>query len=352
MTSRLANGLAAVIALSLSLGSIAAANAAEKWSMATSWGGGPPLETAAKGFAEMASFLTDGEVEIEVFPAGTLGSPLKVTETVANGVAEIGHHWVGYDWGIDKTTALLGGWTGGLNAEQMQHWLYEGGGLDMWMEYKKDKFGVVSFPCGQYPREVGMHSKKRVQSVADFDGLKLRTAGAWAEISADLGVSTVILPGAEVYPALERGVIDAVEWSTPYLNKSAGFHKIAKYIILPGYHHATTVLECNVNQEAWDALSERNRKLLLLAGKLTTHKVYEETGHEDAAAYRFYEESGNEIVVVDDEVIVKTQELAQTWADKTSADAGGWFTKILDAQRAYQEQWANAYKYRDSVAPK
>ncbi|WP_282607172.1 TRAP transporter substrate-binding protein DctP [Pelagibius sp. Alg239-R121] len=325
--------------------------AAENWSMATSWGGGPPLETAAKGFAEMAAFLTNDEIKIEVFPGGTLGSPLKVTETVRNGVAEIGHHWVGYDWGIDKTTVLFGGWTGGLNAEEMIHWIYEGGGLSMWQEYKRDKFGVVSFPCGIYPREVGLHSTKKVQTIADFKGLKQRTAGAWAEISAELGVSTVILPGAEVYPALERGVIDAVEWSTPYLNKSAGFYKIAKYIVLPGYHHPTSVLECNVNAEVWDRIGERNQQLLLLAGKLTTHKVYEETGHEDASAYKFYEESGNEIVVVNDEVISKTQELAQAWADKTSGELGGWFTKILENQRAYKALWANAHKYRDTKAP-
>lgn len=340
-----------LFATAMSVAYTGAALSAEKWSMATSWGGGPPLETAAKGFAEMAKFLTNGEIEIEVFPGGTLGSPLKVTETVGNGVAEIGHHWIGYDWGVDKTTVLFGGWTGGLNAEQMTHWLNEGGGIELWEEYKREKFGVVSFPCGHYPREVGMHSTKRVQSIADFEGLKLRTAGAWAEISAELGVSAVTLPGAEVYAALERGVIDAVEWSTPYLNKSAGFHKIAKYIILPGYHHATTVLECNVNVEAWDRIGERNQKLLKLAGKLTTAKVLEETGHEDAAAYKFYEESGNEIVVVDDEVIAKSQELAQAWADKTSAELGGWFTKVLESQRAYQKLWANAHKYRDSRAP-
>jgi TRAP-type mannitol/chloroaromatic compound transport system substrate-binding protein len=336
------------IALALGVMSATATFAETKLSMATSWGGGPPMETGAKGFAEMAKFLTNGEVEIEVFPGGTLGSPLKVTETVSNGVAEVGHHWGGYDWGIDRTTVLFGGWTGGLNAEEMVHWLYEGGGADLWREYRKEKFGVVAFPCGQYPREVGLHSTKKVQSIADFNGLKQRTAGAWAEISAELGVSTVTLPGAEVYGALERGVIDAVEWSTPYLNQSAGFHKIAKYIVLPGYHHPTTVLECVVNQEAWDRIGERNQELLLLAGKLTTMKVYQETGHEDASSYKFYEESGNEIVVVDDEVIAKTQELAKAWADKNSSELGGWFAKILDNQRAYQQLWKNAGKYRDS----
>ena len=350
MISKITKGVTVAAAVGLAW-SAGAATAAEKWSMATSWGGGPPLETAAKGYAENVKFLTNGEIEIEVFPGGTLGSPLKVTESVRNGVAEIGHHWVGYDWGIDKTTVLLGGWTGGLNAEQMIHWIYEGGGMAMWQEYKKEKFDVVSFPCGIYPREVGLHSKKRVQKLEDFKGLKQRTAGAWAEISQELGVSAVILPGAEVYPALERGVIDAVEWSTLYLNKSAGFHKIAKYIIMPGYHHPTSVLECNVNKDVWARIGERNQKLLMLAGKMTTHKVYEETGHQDASAYEFYASSGNEMVVVDDEVLAKTQELAQAWADKVAKDQGGWFDKILQNQRAYQKLWSKAHQYRDSKAP-
>ena len=321
---------------------------ADKLSMATSWGGGPPLESWAKGFATLVEEMTNGEVSIEVFTAGTLGSALKVAETVKNGVAEAGHTFIGYEYGLDKTTSLFAGRPGGLNAEQMLHWLHQGGGIDLWREYRLETAGVIGLPCGNVPREGGMFSTRKVQSLKDFEGLKLRTAGAWSEISAGLGVSTVVTPGAEVYQALERGVVDAVEWSTLSLNQSSGFHKVAPYIILPGFHQSTVVLECSFNQEAWNKLSPHNQRLIEHAAYINSHRVYEETGNNDADAYAFFKQSGTEFVVVDDEVLDKSAELVVAWEDATAAELGGWFAKILDHQRAFQARWANAHEYRDS----
>ncbi len=343
-------GGAIAAALGLALGATAT-SAAEQWSMATAWPGGPVLEQAAKRAARNIEFLTNNEIMVEVFPGGTMGSPLKVTETVRNGVTEIGHSWSGYDWGIDKTSVLFAGYAGGLNAEQMFHWMYEAGGLELYQQFRLERFGVISFPCGILPREMGMHSRKRVQTLEDFKGLKLRTAGAWAEIAPGLGASTVILPGAEVYPALERGVIDAIEWAQLSINKSIGFHKIAKYLIMPGIHQPTVVIECTVNKRAWESIGERKQKLLMAAGKLTSYKFYQEVGNADAAAYDFYVSSGNEIVVLDDEVIKKARELSYEWADNVAAKEGGWFEKVLKIQRDYQMAWSNAYKYRDSLSP-
>ncbi len=336
-------------ATALAMGS---ATAQQSWSMATSWGGGPLLEMAAKPAAKNIEFLTNGEIKIQVFPGGTMGSPLKVTETVRNRVAEAGHSWVGYDWGIDKTTVLFGNFAGGLDAEQMFHWLYQGGGLELYQEFRKAEFKVFSTPCGILPREMGLHSRKKVQTLADFKGLKLRTAGAWAEIAAEMGVSTVILPGAEVYPALERGVIDAIEWAQLSINKSIGFHKIAKYLIMPGIHQPNAVTECTINLDVYNALSDRNKKLIEIAGKLISYDFYQQIGHDDTSAYDFYIESGNEIIILEEEVQKKGMELSLAWAEKVSAKQGGWFTKVWENQKAYRKAWANAYKYRDSLPPK
>ena len=323
--------------------------AATEYSMATSWGGGPVLALSAQAFADQFALLTQNKYKLTVFPGGTMGSPLKVTETVRNRVAEVGHRWNGYDWGIEKTTVLFGGYAGGLNAEEMIHWMYKGGGVELYEEFRREKFDIVEFPCGIAPREMGLHSRKRLQTLADFKGLKLRTAGAWAEIASGMGVSTVILPGAEVYPALERGVVDAIEWAQLGVNKSLGFHKIAKYMIMPGIHQPTAVLGCQFNKNIWDSMSDHDRAMAKIAGKLVSYSYYENMGHDDAYAYNFYIESGNEIVVLDQEVIDKGRELSFKWADEVSAKEGGWFTKILKIQRDYQTAWGNAWKYRDTV---
>ncbi len=340
-------GLALAAGFGLAL-SATATLAAEKLSMATSWGGGPPLESWAQGFADRVKQLTNGEVEIEVFSAGTLGSPLKVAETVKNGVADMGHTFIGYEYGRDKATVMFAGRPGELTADQMMHWLNQGGGREMWREYRMETAGVVAFPCANVPREGGMFSTRRVQSVADFDGLKLRTAGAWSEIAAGLGVATVVTPGAEVYQALERGVVDAIEWSALSLNQSSGFHKVAPYIVLPGFHQSTVVIECSINKDVWDRLSDRNKEMIALAAEMEGNRTYQEIGHKDAIAYAFFKDAGTEFVTVDDEVLAKVVELTREWEDKTAAEAGGWFAKALEAQRAYQAAWGNAHEYRDS----
>jgi TRAP-type mannitol/chloroaromatic compound transport system substrate-binding protein len=114
--------------LSASLASAVGSADAKTYKMATSWGGGPHLEDLAKGLAEKVKFLTNGEVEFEVFPGGTMGSPLKVVETVRSGVTEAGHHWSGYDWGVDKTAVLFGGYAGSMPEEYYMHWLFAGEG--------------------------------------------------------------------------------------------------------------------------------------------------------------------------------------------------------------------------------
>ena len=324
-------------------------SSAETFKMATSWPGGPHMEILAKGFAQKAEFLTNGEVRFEVFPGGTLGSPLKVTETVRSGAAPAGHHWSGHDWGVDKTAVLFGGYAGSLPEKEHLHWLFVGGGLEMWMKWRLEVHGVVGFPCGTYGDEVFMHSHKRIQTLEDFKGIKLRTSSAWAEIASTLGASTIILPGAEAHTALERGEIDAIEWVTPGINHALGFHKIAKYVILPGLHQASSSQECLFSKATWDGFTDRQKELLLLAGKMTSLDAFMTFNDEDAVALRKFQEEGNELVVVDDDFKAAKEKATNEWIDKTSKELGGWFTKVVESQRAYHEKWKTARTYRTGL---
>ncbi|MDE0056498.1 MAG: C4-dicarboxylate ABC transporter substrate-binding protein, partial [Defluviicoccus sp.] len=195
--------------------------AAEKWKMAASWGGGPLMKIGAEAVAKKIDFLTEGRVTVRVFPSGQLSKGLEVRSAVAKGVAEAGHTWMGYDWGKDKTTVLFGGYAGAMDSERMLHWIYEGGGLEMWQQFNQERFGLVSFPCFTRTAEAFLHSRKPVKTLADLKGLKFRTAGAWLAISKGLGAAPVTMPGGEVYTSLERGAIDATEWGTLYENISS-----------------------------------------------------------------------------------------------------------------------------------
>jgi len=314
--------------------------------MATSWAGGIHLEYFAKGFATNAEKLTLGKVKFQVFPAGTIGSALKVTETVQKKIAPAGHHWPGYDWGLDKASVIFGGYPGSPGVEAYLHWLYEGGAAKMWAEWRLEKFGVVAMPCGAHSDEMHMHSKKPVRTIDDLKGLKWRTAGASAEIASALGASTVILAGGEVYPALERGVVDAIEWATPAINYPLGFHKIAKYIILPGVHQPAASQECVFDKALWDGFDATTKAMIEEAAKKTTLESWMQINYQDSEALEKFKKEGVEVIRVDDGYIAAWKKATREWEDKYAATDGGWFKKALDHKRAFEARWDGAKQYR------
>jgi TRAP-type mannitol/chloroaromatic compound transport system substrate-binding protein len=314
--------------------------------MATAWSGGPLMDIGAKAFAERLEFFSGGRMKVQVFPGGALGNALKVSETVKNGIAEMGHTWMGYDWGADPTTVAFGGYAGSFNSEYMLHWMYEAGGTEMQMQFRDEKFGIISMPLFIRTAEVFLHSRKPVKTLDDLKGLKLRTAGAWIEMSKELGAAPVTTPGGEIYPALERGVIDATEWGTLWENISPGFYKVAKYLIIPGVHQPTAPFELCINKDVWGKLSANDKKLIELTAKLVTYETFTRIGQEDAKSLDVYKKAGNEIVDLDPEVQFKAREIGIAWGDKTAA-GNPWFAKVHKSQREFEVLWKDAPRYRN-----
>jgi TRAP-type mannitol/chloroaromatic compound transport system substrate-binding protein len=340
---------AAATALAAALASAGPALAQDKQShsfqMATGWAGGPLMEIGAQAFADKVKEMTEGRITIEVFPAGTLGPGLKVTETVKNGVAQMGHTWIGYDWGADPTAVLFGGYAGSFDTEKMLHWLYRADGAELQAEWRMEKFDVVSIPLFIRTAEVFLHSRKPVRTLEDLKGLKLRTAGAWLDISRSMGAAPVTTPGGEVYTALERGAIDATEWGTLWENISPGFHRVTKYVIIPGIHQPTAPFELVINKDAWAELSAEDQQIVRDAAFMTTMNSWLTIGQEDAKALAFYREQGNEIVELDPEVQYAGREAGLKWAEGIAAD-NAWFKRVLEHQEEFAELWAGANRYR------
>jgi TRAP-type mannitol/chloroaromatic compound transport system substrate-binding protein len=339
-------GLAAALAVAGAL-PFAQAEAQERsFRMATSWSGGPLMEIGAKAFAENVERLSGGRMEVEVFPAGTLGPGLKVAETVQQGVADMGHTWSGYDWGADPTAVLFGGYAGSFDTERMLHWLYRGGGVELWEEWRREEFDLIGMPLFIRTAEAFLHSRKPVSTLEDLKGLKLRTAGAWLGISEQMGAAPVTMPGGEVYTALERGTIDATEWGTLYENISPGFHRITKYVIIPGIHQPTAPFELVVNPGVWDELSDQDKAIVREAAFITTMNSWLTIGQEDAKALEFFESEGNEIIELAPEVQYRAHELGQAWADE-QAEENEWFARVLESQREFADLWKGANRYRN-----
>ena len=263
--SKLATAAAAAAALVLAAGS---AEAQQNIRTATSWPGGAHLEQFAQGFSKQADALTGGKVKFQIFPAGTIGSPLKITESVQKKVAQAGHTWPGYDWGIDKAAAIFGGYVGSPPAEALLHWIYAGGGIELWQQWRMEKFGVVALPCGAHSDEIHMHSRKPIRTLEDLKGLKLRTSGAWAEIANN--ARRLDRHPAGRARSIQRSSAASSTPSNgrrPGINIGLGFHKVAKYIILPGVHQPGAVLECVFDKALWDSFDATTKTQIEAAAK-------------------------------------------------------------------------------------
>ena len=340
-----AGATAAVLALPAA--GVRAQGASYNWKMATGWAGGPLMDIGAKAFAERLEQMSGGRFKIQVFPGGALGNALKVPETVKSGVAELGHTWIGYDWGKDPTTVLFGGYAGSFDTERMLHWIYEAGGAEMQRQFREETEGIVSMPAFIRTAEVFLHSRKPVKTLADLKGLKLRTAGAWLEMAKDLGAAPVTTAGGDVYPMLERGAIDATEWGTLWENITPGFYKVAKYLIFPGVHQPTAPFELCINKDAWAKLSAADKKLLETVAKLVTFESWLRIGQEDAKALEFYKKAGNTIIELDPEVQYAARKIGLEWAEKHAKENKyPWFAKVFKSLKDFEALWKGAERWR------
>ncbi|NGO88594.1 MULTISPECIES: TRAP transporter substrate-binding protein DctP [Halomonadaceae] len=334
------------LVVGLNAGLVMTAGAAEmNWRMATPWSGGPWLERDAQMFADRVSELSNGEIAIEVYPGGTLGSALRVTNTVKSGVAQISHNYINYDYGTDPTTALLAGHSSGLTPEEFMLWMYEGGGVELYEEYRRDVFDVVAFPCAILGTEIFLHSNKPVRTLEDFQGLRLRTSGAWAEIASRLGASTVVMAGSDIYSSLERGVIDAAEWGSPEMNRPTGFQEVAQYVVIPGVHQSGGFLECQVNSNTWESLSEQQQQMLRLAGKMSVFETWLASSFADLDAYQELVDGPNEIIELDQSFIDAIYAETELWEDEYAAE-NEWFARVLESQRDFKNDMNNWSQYR------
>lgn len=336
---------------SLALGAASAANAQSgptyNWKMATIWPGGPMMEIGAKAFADRMALLSGGRFKIQVFPGGALGNTLRVPDTVKNGVAECGHTWIGADWGKDQGTVLFGGYAGSFDTERMLHWLYQGGGVELQRKFRDEGDGIISMPLAIRTAEVFVHSRKPVKTLADLKGLKIRTAGAWLEMAKDLGASPLTTAGGDIYPMLERGAIDAVEWGTMWENISMGFHKVAKYLVYPGVHQPTAPFELVINKDVWMKMPEADRNLIEIVSRQITLDCWMRVGYEDVKAFDFFKAQGVEMIELDDEVQFAARKLGLEWADRT-AKSGKFkmFAEVHQSQVDFDKAWRNADSWR------
>jgi TRAP-type mannitol/chloroaromatic compound transport system substrate-binding protein len=215
-------------------------------SLDTIYGGG---ETIAKRVAA----ITGGKFQIRVFGAGEIVPAFGTVDAVQQGTIECTHTASYYFVGKNKTFAFDTTLPFGMNQRQQNAWIYYGGGLELVREFFRD-FNIISFPAGNTGCQMGGWFRKEVKTVKDLKGVKMRIAGLGGEVMARLGAVPQQIPGGDIYPALERGTIDAAEWVGPYDDEKLGFYKIAPHYYYPGWWEADSMYSLFVNTKEWEKL--------------------------------------------------------------------------------------------------
>jgi TRAP-type mannitol/chloroaromatic compound transport system substrate-binding protein len=227
-----------------------------RWRMATSWP--PSLDTVFGGTRELSRRLqamSGGRFQIQPFAAGELVPGLEVLDAVQNGSVECGHTASYYYLGKNPSLAFGSTVPFGLTAQQQNAWLQEGGGLEAMNRIFAD-FGVISFPAGNSGAQMGGWFKRELDGIASLPGLTMRIPGLGGKTMAELGVNVQVLPGGEIFMALDRGALDAAEWIGPYDDEKLGLPRAARFYYYPGWWEPGLTFCALVNRQAWRRLPD------------------------------------------------------------------------------------------------
>jgi len=326
--------------------SIAKAQTIE-WKMTTAFPPGQPFYSTGPGsltdLTDRIREMSNGRLDIKVFHGGELVPAFEGFDAVRQGIVEC-NGWVSY-FGAGKVPAaqFFGAVPFGMSTQGQNAWFYVGDGIKLWHEVY-EPLGLVAFPVGATGVQMTGWFNKEINSIDDMKGLRMRIPGLAAKAYARIGVDVKLLPGGEIFPALERGVIDAAEWVGPAQDKILGLNKAAKFYYTTGWHEPTTVTEFAINKAAWDGLDDDLKAIVQNAAAACNVVSHSWAEANNAAALKEFQAEGIELKTLPTEVVAELKkEMAPVYDELATSDA--MFKKVMDNYFAFKEEhdiWASA----------
>ena len=309
-------------------------------SLDTIYGG---ADTVSKRVAE----ATDGKFQIRVFAGGEIVPGLQVLDAVQNGTVECGHTAGYYYFGKDPTFAFDAAVPFGLNARQHNAWFIHGGGKELLRAFFKEH-NIVNFPAGNTGTQMGGWFRKEIKTVEDLKGLKMRIGGFAGKVLERLGLVPQQLAGGDIYPALEKGTIDAAEWVGPYDDEKLAFYKVAKYYYYPGWWEGSTTLSMYVNQAAYDALPKSYQAILEAACAEANQDMQARYDVQNPQAVKRLLANGTQFRPFSKEIMVAAYKAAQDVYAETSK-ANPKFAKVYEPWRAFMDEERQWWRVAEST---
>lgn len=309
-----------------------------EWQMATSWPAA--LDTIFGGatyFAERVSALSGGRFVVDAREGGELVPALEVLQSVQSGGVQSGHTASYYYTGLSPVTAFGTALPFGLTYREQNAWLYAGGGLEQLQEYYAANYNTIQFPAGNTGVQMGGWFNKEINSVADLQGLRFRTAGLNAQMLSKLGVQVQTLPGAEIFQALQTGAIDAAEWVGPYDDLKLDFPSVAQFYYYPGFWEPAPTLEVQIGLDTWNELPSLYQDIVRSAAKEANMNMMNQYDLLNPGALNEIMESGNvELRPFPDDVLAAAEEAAFELYEELGAQTPE-FAEIFEGWNSFRE---------------
>ena len=278
--------------------------------MVTSWPKNfPGLGAGAETLANYINQLSGGTLKIKVYGANELVPPLGVFDFVSSGGAEMGHSGAYYWKGKTEAAQFFSSVPFGMNAQEMNSWLYYGNGIKLWEEVYEN-FNLVPRPAGNTGVQMGGWFNKEINSTEDLKGLKMRIPGLGGEVLARAGGTPFTLAGAEIFTSLQTGVIDATEWVGPYNDRAFGLHRAAKFYYYPGWHEPGPSLECIINKDAYNQLSDQHKSIIDIACQAANVDMISDYISKNYQALEYFKQENVQIKQFPIEVLSKLKDIS------------------------------------------
>lgn len=290
---------------------------------------------AAEFVSKAVSEATEGKFQIQVHAAGEIVPGLQALDAVQAGTVEMAHTASYYYVGKDPTFAFDTAIPFGLNARQQNAWMYHGGGRAIMQEFF-DAYNVHVIPCGNTGAQMGGWFRKEINSVDDLNGLKFRVGGFAGKVLSKLGVVPQQIAGGDIYPALEKGTIDAAEWVGPYDDEKLGFNKVAPNYYYPGWWEGGPQLSIYVNQAKWNELPKSYQSVLETASAAANGDMLAKYDAGNPGALRRLAAGGTQLKPYPKKVMEACYKAAFELYDETAA-TNEKFKKIYEAWKPFRE---------------
>jgi TRAP-type mannitol/chloroaromatic compound transport system substrate-binding protein len=336
--------------LALVPGAPASAQDSKVLKMQATWPASLTLYENFTYFAERVEKISGGRLKIETLPAGAVVPAFEVLDATHKKVIDGAHAWGAYWTGKNKAAVLFTGGPGGtfgMDFIDYMGWMYQGGGIDLYQEFYRDvlKLNVIVFPIlPSGPQAFGWF-KRPIKDLADFKGMKCRQTGMAAEVFTAMGMRVVNMPGGEIIPAAQRGVIDCAEWVGGVEDLRLGFHNVWKYHYTPGMHENTTVGELLINADIWKSLAPDLQEIIKSAANETFIMWWAKWQRQNADALKELQEKHKvQILRTPDDILI---EFLKTWDKlaKEEADKNPFFKKVWESQRQYASMVVPAKRF-------